>query len=342
MNWKAKAWLQRVIAALPNDASLAMYYWLQRSIGGLRTAAPLADVRYGVELVRHLKESGKQAAAARFLEVGTGRRVNLPLTWWLCGAGPITTVDLYPYLKLELILEDLATLQKQADQLRQMLGADLDESRLQRLLDTRLDGLTLAQCLAHFDIRYLSGVDASALPIASGEIDVHASNNVLEHIPGEVIPSILNEGCRVLSSAGRFVHRVNFSDHFARGNSGISSVNFLTFNQRDWDRIAGNRFMYMNRLRVDDMDRIFEAGGVELLGREVYVCQEAAALLRSAQLRVDREFEEKSVDVLSTHAAWYVGRAAVQTGASSSYQLKTNGTANLQALKPATERDFGS
>lgn len=310
MNWKAKAWLQRAIAALPNDASLAMYYWLQRRVGGLRGADPLVDMGYGVELLQRVRKAGKAVAGARFLEVGTGRRVNLPIAWWLCGAGQITTVDLYPYLKLELILEDVAALRKQPERLRQMLGADLVEARLALLLEVRLEGLTLAACLEHFGIRYLSGVDASALPLEAGTIDIHTSNNVLEHIPGEVIPAILKDGCRVLSPGGIFVHRVDFSDHFARGNAGISSVNFLTFNQRDWDRIAGNRFMYMNRLRVDDMDHLFDAGGVAVAERDRHVDEQAAALLNDGQLRVDRAFEVKPVEVLATREAWYVGIAA--------------------------------
>ena len=41
------------------------------------------------------------------LEVGTGRRLNVPLILWLLGAEKITSVDLNRYLRPELVAVDM-------------------------------------------------------------------------------------------------------------------------------------------------------------------------------------------------------------------------------------------
>jgi hypothetical protein len=307
MHWKTKAALQRWIAALPEQVSLAMYYQLQRHFGGLKNTNPMTDIGYGHELVQRAKSAGRDIRGARILEVGTGRRLNLPITWWLCGARSVTTVDLHPYLKLELVLEDIERLQQSATALRSALGEDLVEERLQRLLGAPLQESRLDRWLELFGIKYLSPADASSLPLDSASIDLHVSNNVLEHIPENVIVAILAEGGRLLTSDGIYVHRVDFSDHFARGGNGLSSANFLSFSPQDWNHLAGNRYMYMNRLRVDDMDALFTRGGVAINSREATIDTAAVALIREGTLSIDAAFAGKSVETLATKEAWYVG-----------------------------------
>ena len=50
---------------------------------------------------------------------------------------------------------------------------------------------------------------------------------------------------------------VDYSDHFSHSDQTISSINFLRYSDDEWQRYAGNRYMYMNRLRHDDVLALF-------------------------------------------------------------------------------------
>src|SRR5918997_5963825 len=98
MNWQQKARIQNLIGALP--LSNAIYYAVQRSVGSLRKgqANPVEYYDAARRMAAWSRATGRDVEGMRFLEVGTGRNVNLPTALWLCGAEHVTTVDLNPYL----------------------------------------------------------------------------------------------------------------------------------------------------------------------------------------------------------------------------------------------------
>ena len=51
---------------------------------------------------------------------------------------------------------------------------------------------------------------------------------------------------------------IDYSDHFSHSDKSISSVHFLQFSDGKCNKIAGNRYMYMNRLRHDDFVSLFQ------------------------------------------------------------------------------------
>ena len=103
MHWMIKAGIQNSVALLPGPISHRVYYAIQRRFGGLRSIQVEDKLRQGVEVAGHAARNSLEVAGARVLEVGTGRRLNLPLSLWLQGAREITTVDLHTYLRRELV-----------------------------------------------------------------------------------------------------------------------------------------------------------------------------------------------------------------------------------------------
>jgi hypothetical protein len=73
-----------------------------------------------------------------FLEVGTGHQLNIPIALWLCGAGRTITIDLNPYLRSELIREDISYFRKNSEEIRRLFSEQaqqpLYEERLCKLL----------------------------------------------------------------------------------------------------------------------------------------------------------------------------------------------------------------
>lgn len=107
MKWKYDALVRNVIAKLPTSLSYRVHYFLQRKFGGLRNPAPIRRLLAGKTIVDYICNQNKSAESKTFLEVGTGISINVPIALWLCGASKIITVDLNPYMKAELIQNDI-------------------------------------------------------------------------------------------------------------------------------------------------------------------------------------------------------------------------------------------
>ncbi|HET8692567.1 MAG TPA: class I SAM-dependent methyltransferase [Steroidobacteraceae bacterium] len=317
MNWRMKARIQNAVARLPESVSYPAYYWIQRRFGGLRRVDPLKGFRKFLNAAERLERVGASPVGAEFLEVGTGRQVNTPLAAWLCGARGITTVDLNPYLKEELVRDCVASIARRAEEVRGLLGKRLHPGRLEALLDLAGRPWRFGELLELCAIRYRAPADAGRLDIPDGSHDFHVSFNVFEHVSPAALGAILREGNRVLRESGLFVHRVDYSDHFSHKDPSISPVNFLQYSAEEWQRIAGNRFMYMNRLRVDDFMELFREAGHDIVLVDSDVSASVEALLDRGDLVLDAGFRQKSRQVLATTGSWFVtrrGRAQWQSG----------------------------
>ncbi|HEX8634396.1 MAG TPA: methyltransferase domain-containing protein [Pyrinomonadaceae bacterium] len=266
MNWQRKARIQNLIAALP--CSNALYYAMQRSVGSLRAgrANPVEYFDAARRTTAWIRAAGREVEGMRFLEVGTGRNVNLPTALWLCGAAEVTTVDLNPYLSSALVFESNEYVRRHEAEVLAAFGAEAARphfrQRLAQLLNFKGD---LSALLRMMNVKYLSRADAAQLPLADKSIDAHVSFAVFEHIPASVLARILAEARRILADDGLLVHIIDPSDHFSHDDDTITAINFLQFGDDEWTKWAGNQFMYHNRLRAFEYLDMFERAGVRLL-----------------------------------------------------------------------------
>ena len=157
-------------------------------------------------------------------------------------------------------------------------------------------------------VRYDAPARTSALDLPTGSMDFHVSHAVVEHVPPEDLSGIFREAGRLLREDGLFVHVIDLSDHFSHTDSTISTANFLQFSDRQWARWAGNRYMYMNRLRVDDLLAILEAADLEIADMVTKVDWGAEEAIRTGRLLVDDRFRTKPPDVNATTGVWVVAR----------------------------------
>jgi SAM-dependent methyltransferase len=161
--------------------------------------------------------------------------------------------------------------------------------------------------LAAMSIDYISPADAANLPLDSHTVDLHVSHTVMEHIPAGELSAILTEARRILRPGGLLIHNIDPSDHFAHDDDTITRINFLQFGDSEWKALAGNRFMYHNRLRALDYVRLFEESGVRILKEERSVDNRSKAALRSGFV-VDARFNGLSDDDLATTTISIMGR----------------------------------
>ena len=207
----------------------------------------------------------------------------VPLAFWLMGARRIITVDLNPYLKGELVRESLEYIDANRKEVTALFGEALRQERMDELLQfTRPGAFSLKRFLDLCCIEYDAPGDATRSGLPAGSIDFHTSYTVLEHIPPEVLSQILAEGNRLVRDSGMFVHCVDYSDHFSHSDATVSPINFLQYTDAEWARYAGNRYMYMNRLRHDDFLALFESAGHRILAATRDVHAPSLERLRSA------------------------------------------------------------
>jgi hypothetical protein len=311
MHWKLKAGIQNAIAALPSPVSYAAYYRMQRLFGGLARPDAVEPLSAGVATWTRILDRGMDPADKVFFEVGTGRAPFTPLAFWLMGARRTITVDINPYLKSEILRAGVEYIVANLPAVTKLFGGLLQQERMARLVQWyTTESFSLERCLALCGIDYRSPADAARTGLPSHSVDFHTSYTVFEHIPHDTLLQILREGNRITRADGLFVHMIDYSDHFSHSDPGISSINFLQYSDVEWARLAGNRYMYMNRLRHDDLIKLFEDAGHNLVDTRVTVDKKALELLDSGLVRLEERFGRKSRDVLGIRDAWIVSQQA--------------------------------
>lgn len=281
MNWKMKAAIQRTCAALPAGQE-SVYYLLQRTFGSLRRPPdPRFLLQESARLTARLGEAGVPINGARVMEVGTGRRLDMPLGLYLCGAASVITFDLHPYLKPRLVMQTIDAIRERKEEVRGYFAPVCEAAAL----DSRLSALcavsTFDELRRVTGIEYRAPADAAATGLPAHSIDIQISYTVFEHIPGPILKAILVEANRILTPGGVALHHIDPSDHFWHEDASLSPIHFLQFSEKQWKHYGDNQFAYHNRLRATEFRSIYEESRHEILQWLPHVDQRCLALLEN-------------------------------------------------------------
>lgn len=308
MNWRVKAAIQKTAAKLPSSVANPAYYWLQRRMGNMRRIDPTDRIRGAIEFCEMLDATGSSPVGCRFLELGTGWRLNVPITLWLCGARAIGTIDLNRYLRPELVRLDVQYMREHRAEIESLVGQRIHDDRLEQLVQFDGGPWQIDDLFRFCSIGYVAPGDAAQLPLNDETLDYEVSYAVLEHIPLATLQAINREAFRVLRPGGKVLHRIDLSDHFCRSDSSISPLNFLRFDDDSWNEIAGNRYTFMNRLRIDDYLHVFEEAGLRVVLCRRFENPHGLLQLRDPNFHIDGAFAGKSEADLATTSAWVVAQ----------------------------------
>lgn len=265
MHWRTKSLIQRICAALP--ASDTSYYYLQRRFGSLRTPPPPADLlRTAASFGTWLKAQGLGIRGKVGLEVGTGRRIDIPLGLFLLGAKETHTYDISRYLRPELVEFSLACIRERREEYESLLqSASEDPDELKHRYDKLVAATNATDAMKVANVTYHAPANAAKTALPEGSVDVHYSNTVFEHIPREILGAILAEARRVMAPGAVALHHIDVSDHFSHDDPSICAINFLRLSASEWKKLGANKFAYHNRLQAHHHEEIFRAAGFELL-----------------------------------------------------------------------------
>lgn len=305
MRWTTKARLQALLGALPEPIGNPLYYALQRLNGSFRVAKNRIYQDAALAFAEKAAACGVELRDATAVEVGTGRRVTLPVCLWLMGAKRIHTVDLHRYLNDATINLDLCALLQDGEFCRH---PRVDRERVAALARLVESGGTRAELFDLCGLRYLAPADATRLDLPTASIDLHLSFTVFEHIPAPILVPLLAEAARILRPDGLALHLIDHSDHFAHADRSLSPIHFLQFDDPQWDRLAGNRYMFMNRLRADDYESLYAHAGHEVVYHECLPDEQVRATLREGKIHLASRFADKPHDVLAGMSSWIGSR----------------------------------
>lgn len=307
MHYKTKALIQNMISRLPSSLGDKLYYILQRNAGKLKTI-DATEIIWATHKIKDIAyELGVNINGSKILEIGTGRSPLIPILLISMGAKEVVTIDLNRYLKKQIMLEGLEWIAKSRDKNKGMMSY----MNIERIIDLKKEieknERSVDKVLENFGVKYIAPFDAQTMNGMGNKFDLVISYNVMEHIPKQVLENIIKASIKTLNENGQFIHKIDYTDHFQHSDKTISIINFLRFSKTEFDVLAGNKYMYMNRMRDDDFERAFLDNGLEISYTEKKKSEEVSKLLKGNdwKLILDQEFREKSINTLEIIEAWY-------------------------------------
>jgi hypothetical protein len=260
---------------------------------------PFPMLQACAELSGILENAGRPVEGARVMEVGTGRGLNMPLGFFLCGAESVTTFDLHRYLRPSLVMASVHVLSENKERVFRIFEGRTEPARLRERLESLSSASSCDDVLRRAKIEYRAPADAACTGLADHSIDIQISYTVFEHIPRPVLRNILLEASRLLAPGGFALHHIDPSDHFSHDDRSILPINFLQYSEEDWTRLAGNQFGYHNRMRASEFADLYSECGHETRFWKPYIDQASLEAIRNGFL-VDARFRNYPIDVLST------------------------------------------
>lgn len=252
-----------------------------------------------VGLAGILENAGRPVQGTRVMEVGTGRGLNMPLGLFLCGAESVITFDLHRYLKPSLVMRQVRVLAENQERIFKIFEGRTEAAGLRKRLELLSSASNLDDVLRRAQIQYRAPADAACTGLSDHGIDIHMSYTVFEHIPRQVLRSILVEANRLLAPGGFALHEIDPSDHFAHSDRSILPINFLQYSENEWSRLAGNQFGYHNRMRASDFADLYSECGHETQFWKPFIDRASLEAMRNG-FSLNAQFRNYPIDVLST------------------------------------------
>ena len=308
MNWKLKSLIQNLISVLPNKIGDSLYFKIQKNFGGLKDKHIFNYAKFNATVIlwNQIQNTQSNPKDKVFFEIGTGRIPEIPLYLWLFGAKKIITVDLNPIFDIELSHKFIDLLIKNKKEILSISKGLININRLHLLENFSKDLKTFSSFKKKLNIDYISPFDAGQETIADKYIDYFFSYTVLEHIPEHSIKKIFTAIKPKMHEESLMIHFIDYSDHFSHSDPSISNINFLKYGNFYWNLIAGNKYMYMNRLRHDDFLKIFANLKLKLISIDPIFSKESFALIKENKINIHNIFNSKSNQVKATIGSWFI------------------------------------
>jgi len=243
MHWRIKANIFRALSVMPFGTQL--HFQLQKHVTKEwpRSRSTLEQLFIAASRVYEATEGHR----GHLIEIGAGRDLAVAVALRMMGVERVTCVDVSRLAKPGLV--------------------DHAAAYMAHRLGVMVPKLHSWEDIERFGISYLAPTYLQSASLEPSSFDCFFSIDTLEHIPPDDLQELLVEVKRLLKPGGLCVHCIDYGDHYARSDNGLSRFNFLTYTERDWQRF-NSQFQYVNRLRHSQFIRLFTVAGMKLLRNE--------------------------------------------------------------------------
>jgi len=255
MNWKHKAFAQKMFSGTPYGESLN--YLAQRWVTKSLPSPDAVVLEEAAIAAKHLdaffRYGRKEIDKANLYEFGVGWELGIPLYFYCAGLDQQTLVDIRKLLRLELLNETVEKFRRLNDRLKLVRTPETFRNK-------DVTSLLKAKC----GITYLAPCDARNAGLAAESFDLITSTNTMEHIPPKDLSLILQECYRLLKPDGVVSFKIDYQDHYSYFDPNISAYNFLCYSEKAW--VCYNSSLhYQNRLRHRDYLELMTRAGFMVL-----------------------------------------------------------------------------
>jgi SAM-dependent methyltransferase len=285
-----RAWKHPARQTAQNYAMrLAPFRWLARHFH--QTGAmddPEIVIDRAVRVVEAARTGGTPIVDARLVEIGPGHTLGLALTLLLAGAANVNAVDTVRYAVSQPDPRSFTELWRRGTQAGLIDPPDAADPEAE-----------LARAAARLEYRVVDVREGWPFPEQSK--DIVYSFSVLEHVRD--LRGLLEESARVLRPGGLSIHTIDLRDHYNLG-PGENWLEFLEFDDRQWERMTSARSAWCNRMRAPELHELFAA-----IFELVEFSEETSDLPTGFdRRRVASRFQGFELDELSVSSVSVVGR----------------------------------
>jgi SAM-dependent methyltransferase len=241
-----------------------------------------------LRVVEAARTGATPIVGARLVEIGPGHSLGVALSLLLAGAAHVEAVDTVRYAAAHPDPRSFTGLWRRAT-----------ETGLVDSTDASDPDAELARAAARLEYRVVDRRERWPLP--DGSNDIVYSFSVLEHVSD--LRGILEESARVLRPGGLSIHTIDLRDHYNLGPD-ENWLEFLEFDDRQWDRMTSERSAWCNRMRARELRALF-ADSFELVEFTEHTDDLPPGFDRR---RVASRFQGFELDELSVSSVSVVGR----------------------------------
>lgn len=288
--WIGKYLVQKCLSALP--WSLKTNEILQKTLGGLRRPIIHGYPRT-LTMLWLLQQTHITLDGAVCVELGTGWDMSSAMTLARTGVCHVHTFDHIAHTMPELRAIALKQLEDKTTPTDTDLPFEVPFEELKNLVGEE-----------RAEVEYHAPFDARTTGLADASVDFYYSLATLEHIPVEILKELLKESFRILRPGAYCYHYVQPAMHSYWGSE--SSVDYLIFSHRTWERWMANSLSYENRLRAVEHLQLIRDAGFEIVRTWFHLDRKALAKL--PRMRLAPEFQGFSHEELAQNYFWVIAR----------------------------------
>lgn len=295
MNFKYKSLLQRIFSNLPQGEIfnyLIQKYVTKRLPGSNDYFLERVQIAYN-HYLKFEKYHSLEENSHKYYEFGAGWDLISPISIALMGF-EVTCIDIRKLIFNQLIADTLTKFKNNYGNLPFAIkNIDLKDQRH-----------PLNYLKQRYNFTYAAPLNARETKFEANYFDFASSTVTLEHIPERDILSILNETYRILKQGGILSLTIDYRNHWAYFDQGISIYNFLTFSDREWKKFTPS-LHYQNRLRHIDYLNIISKTDFKIIEVVPEFATEAEIEILK-DLNLNERYSHYSINDLSTRASQIV------------------------------------